>query len=427
MNILVIVSSWNDQNAVGNTYSNWFGGNEWSDDQFACICTRLQKPSNSVCKLYYRFTDIEILKKYLCSHKIGHSFIWDCTEPLHANDSDVTNERRLVESLHRKPNHFIYYVQEKLRLQGKWVNQNLIDFLKEFKPDIIFTTANGICMPKDFVQYIRMYTQAQIVLYISDDMLGKYKTFPWYRRRAQIRGFEYAIESADLIFGASKLLCEEYQKQFDVQITPLYKGCEITQPIKKKTNSIVRFVYAGNLFYGRADTLAVLASAIEQLNQTGMQATLEIYTGTTVSPEIEKKLNLGNSSRIMGLKPYSEIKEIQNQADIILHVESFDQEQIDYVHYSFSTKIMDCLQSGSGIWAIGPSGIASIEYFRNIPGARVTCNLAQLPKTVEEILLNKESLLTAALQSRNFAIEKHDIHTVRAELKQAFSQLLKEG
>lgn len=66
----------------------------------------------------------------------------------------------------------------------------------------------------------------------------------------------------------------------------------------------------------------------------------------------------------MGPRSYDEIKHIMHEADVVLHVESFDEKSIETVKYSFSTKIIDCLQSGSQILGVGPSGIASIEYLK---------------------------------------------------------------
>ncbi len=46
----------------------------------------------------------------------------------------------------------------------------------------------------------------------------------------------------------------------------------------------------------------------------------------------------------MGPRSYDEIKHIMHEADVVLHVESFDEKSIETVKYSFSTKIIDCLQ-----------------------------------------------------------------------------------
>lgn len=63
---------------------------------------------------------------------------------------------------------------------------------------------------------------------------------------------------------------------------------------------------------------------------------------------------------------YEKMKKLMNQSDIVLLVESFNQDNISDVQYSFSTKIIDCLQSGCGVMAIGPQNISAIEYLRTV-------------------------------------------------------------
>lgn len=84
-----------------------------------------------------------------------------------------------------------------------------------------------------------------------------------------------------------------------------------------------------------------------------MRASLEIYSTATITEELDKKLNIKDSSRLMGSRPYDEITEILREADIVLHVESFEQKSIDKVRYSLSTKVADCLQSGAFVLGIG--------------------------------------------------------------------------
>lgn len=55
-----------------------------------------------------------------------------------------------------------------------------------------------------------------------------------------------------------------------------------------------------------------------------MKAALEIFTGANVTEQMRRKLNRGGSSRIMGARPYDEMKRTMREADVALHVESFE-------------------------------------------------------------------------------------------------------
>ena len=424
MNIFVYTRSpWDDSNAIGNTLSNWFDGSCWKDDDFYSFYMREAKPSNSVCKKYYRVTIKELVKYYFAKEKIGRYFISDNTEQrVEENGNEMEN--KLINGLHRHSSQIVYSVMEKLCYHGGWINQRFIDFLKQMNPDIFFATAADNGMLSRMIEVVKKYTKAKIVVYIADDIYGQYKRYPFYRKRMLVRNFQRIIENSDYIYGASEVLCDEYGKLFKRTISPLYKGCHFSENTIAKVHNPVCITYAGNLLYGRDEILSRVADELEKLKKEGLEAQLNIYSGATKTDEIVAKLQREGVSSFRGRRPYDEIKKILSESDIVLHVESFEQSQIDYVHYSFSTKIMDCLQSGSTVLGIGPSGIASIEYLKNVDGAIVIDSESDIGKTMKTILREKEDIPKRAQDTREYALRNHEINQVQNKLRNDFVSLL---
>ena len=209
-------------------------------------------------------------------------------------------------------------------------------------------------------------------------------------------------------------------EEFSKKITPLYKGCDFTNPVKQKINNPIRITYAGNLLFGRLETLEYLAKRIDEINSQESKLFLEIYSGTPIGFKEEKRLNIEGSSKFFGKRQYSEITKILNDTDISLHIESFEESEIDKVRYSFSTKIIDCLQSGSVLMAIGPKGISSIEYPKKIKGTIVIDDLDEVSENLKKILLEKEEFLERAKEIRLFAQEHHSASAVCDKLKTDF-------
>ena len=114
------------------------------------------------------------------------------------------------------------------------------------------------------------------------------------------------------------------------------------------------------------------------------------------------------------------------RADIVLHVESFEPSQMQLVHYSFSTKITDCMQSGSVMMATGPSGIASIEYSKQIPGSIVVDDLNKLEYELKGIVNCPGSLVERAKMINDFAKEHFEIGMVRRRLQNEFKELIND-
>lgn len=195
---------------------------------------------------------------------------------------------------------------------------------------------------------------------------------------------------------------------------------------KNYVNNPLQFVYAGNLLYGRDEVLSVIAKCLADINNSSPKAELNIYTNTPITPELSSKLNVVDSSVLYGARPYDEIMEIMKKADVVLHVESFDPKQINLVRYSFSTKITDCLQSGSVLMAIGPNGISSIEYPKTIPGAIVVENVSELSEVIVSLAKKPESLIERAKKSNEFALKNLDVSVVRNNLKNDFKHIINE-
>ena len=109
-----------------------------------------------------------------------------------------------------------------------------------------------------------------------------------------------------------------------------------------------------------------------------------------------------------GRQDYSFIKEQLAQADIVLHVESFENSQILKTKYSFSTKIIDGLQSGSVLLAIGPKEVASIRYIQKIPGTYVISDIEKINQELDSVFGNSHEYVDRAEKIRQYAEEYHD-------------------
>ena len=424
MRILVFdQTSWDDTNAAGNTLSNLFSG--WSGDEFACFYTRKQVPNNSIVSEYYSVSALDLLKNLFSTKHSSNRFSADQIEQLKESiEIQHIAEQSSIDRLHKTNNELIYWGMEAVWRSKIWINREFKNFIKEFSPDILFAFGNSTYILAPLISYLKKNLNTKIVLFIVDDVYGDYSKKGCFRRGYLTTSFLNCIKNADLLYGISKELCSAYEKAFGRKIVPLYKGCEFTDVKIKTFNNPLKIVYAGNLFYGRDNTLAAVANCLKKINSNSVTAELEIYTTATITDEIRKKLDIPGTSRIMGKRPYDEIKLILAEADIVLHVESFDPKQIECVHYSFSTKIVDCLQSGSGVLAIGPAGISSIEYLRTVPGVKVIDHPGNIENILPQILSCKEELSEDVKKIRDYALAHHDINKIRNNLRNDFLRLV---
>lgn len=427
MNILVFSqASWDSTNAFGNTVSNFF--DNWTDSNFAHFYTRIQKPDNPIVSCYYNLSVKDIILK---KNRKGWNSSFekkDINNRFKTMELELAKEKNQINRLHQIKfgKEFIYWATEKIWLSEKWIDNSFEKFIADFKPDIFFAFATSVYILKPLMDYLKKNTQAKIVLFIADDVFHDYERKSLIRKKYLIRDFTQVILNADKLYGCSNELCIAYGKKFGVNIQPLYKGCIFREDYKIKKNSVIKIVYAGNLYYGRSKILGKIAENLDKINGDGVVAQLEIYTSAVITETMKRILEKTGSSKIMGSKPYAEIKRILYEADIVLHVESFDKEQMEEVRYSFSTKIIDCIQSGSAVVAVGPSGIASIEYLRNIDGVCIIDKLDDLILKLKPLIENPSLIQENANKVLKFGKQYHRIENVRNSLREDFNRLISD-
>ncbi|WJE46142.1 hypothetical protein QRD90_18175 [Peribacillus frigoritolerans] len=225
--ILVISQSeWNVQNNTGNTYSNIFGN--LKGYRFSSLYCNNAEPDNEVCNKYFKINEKEILLNLFGGkNKIGKSF-----NKVNLPKEKINNSRK-KSFLKRNKNIVFYTLRELIWKIGNWKNKNLAKFIDETSPDIIFMTVHGSCFMHNMLKYVKGKTNARVVLFFSDDYYSyntNNKSPLYYINRFFLRKrIRESVKIADLFYGASDMLCEEYGELFKVKIKPLYKGCRFDE------------------------------------------------------------------------------------------------------------------------------------------------------------------------------------------------------
>ena len=237
---------------------------------------------------------------------------------------------------------------------------------------------------------------------------------------------KYILDESAVVKGWSQEICNYYHSVFRCEASPLYKACDLSSAVKDFVNIPLKLAYAGNLLYGRMDTIKRIVQALELYDPTGEKVLFEVYSNTSLSYDEKKFFDEKISTHFMGCLDYEIIKDRLSSADVVLHAESFEEEQILKTKYSFSTKIIDCLQSGSVLLAVGPCELASISYIKKIPGAHVIDCQNNLETEVVRFLEDRENFTRRALAIRDFALNHHNLETNAKTLKNIFNKVTGE-
>ena len=197
----------------------------------------------------------------------------------------------------------------------------------------------------------------------------------------------------------------------------LYKGADfIVQPHYIKKQAKIRIVYVGSILYGRWKTLGMLARAINQLNIEKPVFELLIYSQYQPSLEAKRAIVIDGASTFMGKVSASNVLQILNNADIVLHVESFDEKERIATRLSFSTKIVDCLHSGRCMLAIGWKEAASIDYLARNDAALIAYDESTIILQLQKMLNNPQIILDYAQKGWDCGKLNHQIKDIQTRL-----------
>ncbi len=415
MRILVITrNAWNDTNSIGNTISNFF--KDIPNAEFANIYFRAAKPNNGLCEKYFQVNEKEVLRNWLSPSRNGRSFEFKAdSDGNSASSSSALSEKKIISIAHKYNLSFLNKLSDRIWDSKKWINSNLDAFIRSFGPDLAFSFVKAAPQYYQTIRYLRERFQIPLFAWIADD---EYTGYLKSSQNNNIERLRYILEQSTTVKGCSQEICDYYNSVFGCAATPLYKGCDLSFPVNDKVNDPISIVYAGNLLVGRLEIIREISDALESYaGSGGRRVSFEIYSNTPLSDADISDCFGGNSSTsFMGSESYKVIKERLSKADIVLLAESFDDNEIIKTRYSFSTKIIDYMQSGGVILAVGPGEISSIKYIRKIPGAFVIDDIRAIKDMLPKLLNDSNSFPARAAKTREFALKNHDSKSLAGDL-----------
>lgn len=143
-------------------------------------------------------------------------------------------------------------------------------------------------------KYLKHKYNTKIVLFAANDVYGQILRKPFFRRCYLKKQFKWCLQNADKVYSASVPLAQLYRYIFGIEVTPLYKGCSFQFPIKVDCHFPIRIIYAGNLFYGRDETIMALANVIDKINLDKALIELKIFTTSEITDNV---LNFFNNKK----------------------------------------------------------------------------------------------------------------------------------
>ncbi|RGR70977.1 hypothetical protein DWY25_13615 [Holdemania filiformis] len=363
---------------------------EWPKEKIFHLFLDRDNDDSAFCSRSFCVNDYDALdnffrlkkKRYACELRIEDNFIqpdkdyYKIIQKLinHNYKNDSKKSGKTIENLkqkviQRKP--FFSWLRQSLWNGKKWFMNDILLWVKDIKPDLIFFQGSGFHYSYDIVEQILDDTDLPIILQLTDDYTQppyKYSLIDHYITNRYIKIFRRVIKRASGIVVISEKMKEEYLRKFGGQNYFIMSNAldRNFQDKELNVNGEINILYAGNLGLGRYEELIKFEQLLSGLiRKKGYKIVLKVCSSTILS---EGKLDYFHDSKIIEWKGFLSSKEVEQlieDCDFLLHVESTDEINKRITRLSISTKIGEYLGARRCIIALGPQDIASIEYIRN--------------------------------------------------------------
>ena len=430
MKILLITSEeWNDAVYGNNVLTNWFEG---FDAEFAQIYCSPGLPYNNICDRYFQITDVQMVRSILGKKRAGGVIQKPSTEKevqrskLNAQRQGSYKWLKTLSTYMRAP---MMIIRDAIWDMGRYDKVALKQFIDDFQPDVVYCPRMFIPKLRRLEKLVSTMTNVPFIAFTADNEASlsyySWSLLFWLRQIHIHRLFKKHVKLYKHYFMFSEDQAQEYHQQYCLPTSCLYKCGSFADKFEPKSvNKPIRMIYAGRLYCNRWKTLAAIGEALEKLNQEEERIALDVYTADVLTSKQQRVLGGFKHLRVHAPITSSQLSEEYKNADIALHVESFDKEYRLATRYSFSTKIIDLMASSCAIMAICWEKHAGYQYLKKHDAALCVSDyegiLPILQKISEQPLLIQEY----AEKAWKCGIENHSREKIQNQIRETFDHVI---
>lgn len=427
MRILIISDEeWNDVVYGNNVLTNWF---EHFDADFAQIYASPGLPHNNICFKYFQISDSQMAQSIIRRKKAGH-VLTDIHKIQQLEDANTNAQRKGIYGIFKRLSLYMHtlimFIRDFIWKFGKYDEKELERFVQDFNPDIVFCPR--LLTPKliRLENLVSKYTKAPFIAFTADDEASlnqiNYSPLFWIRRLMIHYSFKKHIKLYKHYLMFSKDQAVDYANRYQIPTSVLLKcGNFSTSFVEKEVGKPITMVYAGRLYCNRWKTLVAIGKALKVVNHSEEKIRLLIYTTEKLTKKQKALLSPENHVYIMGSVSSKQLLDVYKKADIALHVESFDKKNIAVTRYSFSTKIIDLMNSTCAIMAICDEKQAGFKYLKEHDAAICISNENEILKKIKVILSDPHLITTYAYKAWECGVKNHQRDFIHKEIDNLFN------
>lgn len=415
--VLLLNSTFNDNTAGGITLTNMF--KYWPKECIANAYSSIdiqQSDEIRPCEMYYEFKDMNLKKQvknstYTISHK----------------KNIITKLRALFFNFLTK-----LYLKSGLvdLIPDKRMTPEFLDFINQFKPDVIFDPAASIREMK-FLKALYKETHIPIAIHVWDDFpanpASNNRFFNRYWKYKYNKEFRSLLRIVTYRYSICEKMSIEYKKRYSYDFYPIHNPVDVSLwdsiPNTTFDKSKVSILYLGKLVPATESAIFEMCSAVEFLNENGYNVIFNIYTHQSSQYNKEKVEKYKGCFLHPSNLPKEEIPKLMKNSSLLYLPLSFEEHNARYSRLSMLTKVSEYLVSSVPILLYAPKDSALYEYLAQ-NNAACLCNYGKnnLIKSLQRLIEDSKYRDSISKSAHKLAVERHNIPDVCENFRLSFQK-----
>lgn len=415
--LITTVSGWS--NDIGSdTMSTLFS--KYDSSKLASLYIRSELSDSPVCNRYFHIFENRIIKSLFKKNVItGEEFITTGKEKAVITPA-YKKEKAFYSKFTKFRPRILILIRELIWKFGHWKSKELNDFLDDFKPEVMFFPIESYIHLNRINEYIIERCKPKLVIcnlwddnfsYKQSKSLG-YKIHRFWLRKHYCK----LVNMGNVFIAQNPKMQREFKEEFGKDTVLITKPIFNIGEFKEYASGYpVKLLYTGSLYINRDKSIIALANAIKKINSDGIKVELDVYSGTSISPDQREAIECDPGCHFKGHVNQSEVFKLQQEADVLVFVEDLSDKNLA-ARLSFSTKITDYLRAGKCILAIGNKDLAPMEYLSVQNAACVCTDEAEIYPALKGLVEDEGKIVEYARNAYNCGKNNHDGDVLLEEL-----------
>lgn len=299
-----------------------------------------------------------------------------------------------------------------------------------FQPQVIYAWASDPFWAKSIIKLATSLSIPHIIHFMDNHIDRNARSsseeviFSEYRRRIH----QLAIKS-ERVLAISESMALAYSDRFNCRVEVFRAAIDVSQ--WPKPNSIislrkcVKIGYVGSLEESQIPSLLDLLNVVSDLNETSdYRIQIILHLTDSYKARVQPQINKYEFVSFVEHPSFPDLRHALTNLDLLVSLYGFGIDSRAYYKYSFATKIVPYMLSGTPILVYGPAGIEPVEYARAGGWSILVDRRSQklLKESLNTFLIKPEEKLDLIIRAWEAAVKNHDLNSNALK----FQSVLKE-